>query len=98
MEVKIHVPGAYLANSSIIKGVPLYVSDEQLLGLKLDQDVARARRRLRRRHHGPAGLAPTDGIILRFKVIVDKPTMINADWTKHQLQHFTERLPRRFEY
>lgn len=94
-----HLPHSYLQNTCIIKGVPTWHTEEELLAYLKPQGVLHVRRVLRRidRESKEWKTKPTDRVVLSFAPNCERPDKINLGFTRHEVVEYTESPSRCFK-
>lgn len=95
VNIKPTIPSAYTKNTGIIKGVPKWHTDADILEFLAGQGVIFARRiRYRGRDADEQVLRDTDKVVLTFKPNSERPTKINLGFTRHEVEEYIETPPR----
>lgn len=90
------IPNAYQKNTCVIKGVPRWYTDEELLDFLRPQGVLHARRIVIRvkRPGGDWESKPTESVVLTFVPNTERPEKVNLGFTRHGVAEYTEPPPR----
>ncbi|KAH7986174.1 hypothetical protein HPB52_025154 [Rhipicephalus sanguineus] len=99
LAISARVPHSYMKNTCIIKGVPRWYSDEELLTYLRPQGVYHARRVMRRVQTSPSEWESrrTGSVVLTFAPNSERPDKINLGFTRHELVDYVETPPRCFK-
>lgn len=99
LAISARVPHSYMKNTCIIKGVPRWYSDEELLTYLRPQGVYHARRIIRRVQTSSSEWESrrTDSVVLTFAPNSERPEKINLGFTRHELVDYVETPPRCFK-
>lgn len=97
--ISARLPHSYVQNTCIIKGVPKWYTEEDLLEYLRPQGVLHVRRILRRRDSSVNEwkTTPSDAVVLSFAPNTERPTTINLGFTRHETADYTETPPRCFK-
>lgn len=93
------LPYSYVQNTCIIRGVPKWHTEEELLTYLRPQGVTHVRRVVRRDPSSPDKwqVVPTDAVVLTFPPNSERPEKINLGFTRHVVADYTESPPRCFK-
>ncbi|KAH7959358.1 hypothetical protein HPB49_010531 [Dermacentor silvarum] len=93
------VPHSYMKNTCIVRGVPKWYSDEELLTFLRPQGVFHAKRIIRRVHTSSSEWESrrTNSVVLTFAPNSERPEKINLGFTRHELVDYVETPPRCFK-
>ena len=94
--VQVTIPNTYLQNFGMIKGVPLWYTDAQLVEFLQPEGVIAARRHYRRRGKPGQAAKPTDRVVLTFRSNTERPSKVNLGFTRHEVEEYIEAPPRCF--
>ncbi|KAH6922579.1 hypothetical protein HPB50_016671 [Hyalomma asiaticum] len=96
--VNARVPNAYLKNTCVIRGVPKWYSDQELMAFLRPQGVFSARRMIRRiQTNSTWESRRTDSVVLTFAPNTERPEEINLGFTLHKVIDHVEVPPRCFK-
>lgn len=97
IEVQASVSATYLQNHGLIRGVPEWYSDAQLLDYLAPEGVIAVRRLFHR--HGQPGAAAitTDKVLLTFRPNTERPSQVNLGFTRHDVVEHVVPPPRCFK-
>ncbi|KAH7971214.1 hypothetical protein HPB49_020456 [Dermacentor silvarum] len=97
--ISARVPNSYLQNTCIIRGVPKWYTDEELLNYLKPQGVYHARRVTRRVQTSESEWESrrTSTVVLTFAPNTDRPEKINLGFTRHETIDYVETPPRCFK-
>lgn len=97
--ISARVPNSYLQNTCIIRGVPKWYTDEELLNYLKPQGVYHARRVTRRVQTSESEWESrrTNTVVLTFAPNTDRPEKINLGFTRHETIDYVETPPRCFK-
>ncbi|KAH7933470.1 hypothetical protein HPB49_012965 [Dermacentor silvarum] len=81
------VPHSYMKNTCIVRGVPKWYSNEELLTFLRPQGVFHAKRIIRRVHTSSSEWESrrTNSVVLTFAPNSERPEKINLGFTRHEL-------------
>ena len=88
--VQVTIPNTYLQNFGMIKGVPLWYTDAQLVECLQPEGVIAARRPYRRRGKPCQAAKPTDRVVLTFRSNTERPSKVNLGFTRHEVEEYIE--------
>ncbi|KAL1446519.1 hypothetical protein MTO96_028803 [Rhipicephalus appendiculatus] len=94
--ISARVPHGYMKNTCIVRGVPRWYSDEELLTYLKPQGVYHTRRIVRRVQASSSEWESrrTGSVVLTFAPNSERPEKINLGFTRHELEDYVE-TPRR---
>lgn len=97
--ISARVPNSYLQNTCIIRGVPKWYTDNELLDYLKPQGVYHARRVTRRVQTSESEWESrrTSTVVLTFAPNTDRPEKINLGFTRHETIDYVETPPRCFK-
>lgn len=97
--VSARLPHSYVQNTCVIKGVPKWHTEEELLTYLKPQGVLHVRRIVRRDRSSPDKwkVLPTNAVVLTFAPNSERPEKINLGFTRHEVTEYTESPPRCFK-
>ncbi|KAH7945975.1 hypothetical protein HPB49_018402 [Dermacentor silvarum] len=96
--ISARVPHSYMKNTCIVRGVPKWYSDEELLTFLRPQGVFHAKRIIRRVQTSSSEWESrrTNSVVLTFAPNSERPEKINLGFTRHELVDYVETPPRCF--
>ncbi|KAH7967054.1 hypothetical protein HPB49_021914 [Dermacentor silvarum] len=97
--ISARVPHSYMKNTCIVRGVPKWYSDEELLTFLRPQGVFHARRIIHRVQTSSSEWESrrTNSVVLTFAPNSERPEKINLGFTRHELIDYVETPPRCFK-
>ncbi|KAL1430782.1 hypothetical protein MTO96_014805 [Rhipicephalus appendiculatus] len=97
--ISARVPHSYMKNTCVVRGVPRWYSDEELLTYLKPQGVYHARRIARRVQTSSSEWESrrTGSVVLTFAPNSERPEKINLGFTRHELEDYVETPPRCFK-
>lgn len=97
--VSARLPYSYVQNTCVIRGVPKWHTEEELLTYLKPQGVLHVRRIVRRDNSSPGEwkVLPTTAVVLTFAPNSERPEKINLGFTRHEVFDYTESPPRCFK-
>ncbi|KAL1442147.1 hypothetical protein MTO96_030925 [Rhipicephalus appendiculatus] len=97
--ISARVPHSYMKNTCVVRGVPRWYSDEELLTYLKPQGVYHARRIVRRVQTSSSEWESrrTGSVVLTFAPNSERPEKINLGFTRHELEDYVETPPRCFK-
>ncbi|KAH7953488.1 hypothetical protein HPB49_009320 [Dermacentor silvarum] len=97
--ISARVPHSYMKNMCIVRRVPKWYSDEELLTFLRPQGVFHARRIIRRVQTSPSEWESrrTNSVVLTFAPNSERPEKINLGFTRQELVDYVDTPPRCFK-
>lgn len=97
--IETKIPGTYQRTTGLVKGVPKWYTDAELLDFLAQQGITYARRLVQHRK-GPGGeikVYPTDRVVLSFAPNSERPAKVNLGFTIHEVIDHIEAPSRCFK-